>query len=533
MEVIFNDAMPLMAAHMVIAAYVVGGFLVASVYAVGMLRGRRDRYHRLGFLIPFTVAAIAIPIQMGVGDSLARWVYNNQPVKFAAIELVPETASDVPETLLGHLNDDGTVSAAGSRSRAWRRGCRTRSTGKDTVVQGLDTVPADERPTDRQVNTVHLAWDVMVGLGTLLLLLSLWYGPRGCSAATCRRASWFLRIASHGGRPRRDHDGGRLGGQRGRSPAVDRLRADEGGGRGHRQHRVWITFVAVVILYAGAGRHHHPGAAGHEPPVPRTAEGRRGRRALRADGRRPERRRADGAGRVSTAAAHRPVRRRHRVRHLRRRRLRGRLLGPHRRRDRARRAAAGGDRPLDRPGVGGEPRVADLLLRRAVDVLPRGLRVDHPHAVRPAHHRRLRHRAAGRELRVPQGGAPHPRPPELRRRCSRSRRCSCPYCMGAVAGAIASGRVPAGGEAGDPWTAGSTPRRSWAACWRCPSSRTSPPSTWCGTPGGSTTRWSSTSGAVPSAPRSWPASSRSSGSSCSRPTPSTCSTVSRRAPCPW
>ena len=74
-----------------------------------MLRGRRDRYHRLGFLIPFTVAAIAMPIQMGVGDSLARWVYNNQPVKFAAIELVPETSSDVPETLLGHLNDDGTV----------------------------------------------------------------------------------------------------------------------------------------------------------------------------------------------------------------------------------------------------------------------------------------------------------------------------------------------------------------------------------------------------------------------------------------
>jgi cytochrome d ubiquinol oxidase subunit II len=27
-----------------------------------------------------------------------------------------------------------------------------------------------------------------------------------------------------------------------------------------------------------------------------------------------------------------------------------------------------------------------------------------------------------------------------------------PYCMGAVAGAIASGRVPAGGEAGDPWS---------------------------------------------------------------------------------
>ena len=108
---IFNNAMPLMAAHMVIAAYVVGGFLVASVYAFAMLRGRRDRYHLLGFLIAFSVAAVATPIQMGVGDSLARWVFNNQPEKFAAIELVPVTESDVPETLFGHLNSHGTVGA--------------------------------------------------------------------------------------------------------------------------------------------------------------------------------------------------------------------------------------------------------------------------------------------------------------------------------------------------------------------------------------------------------------------------------------
>src|SRR5215203_3384187 len=108
--VIFNKAMPLQSLHMLIAAYLVGGFLVASVYAFGMLRGRRDRYHRIGFLIPFTVAAIAMPIQMLVGDEMARWVYDNQPVKFAAIELVPTTSSDVPEVLFGHLNSDGTVS---------------------------------------------------------------------------------------------------------------------------------------------------------------------------------------------------------------------------------------------------------------------------------------------------------------------------------------------------------------------------------------------------------------------------------------
>src|SRR4051794_178689 len=92
-QVMFNSAMKLMSLHMAVAAYVVGGFLIASVYAVGMLRGRRDRYHRLGFMIPFSVAAVAIFIQMGVGDSLARWVYDNQPEKFAAIELVPQTSS--------------------------------------------------------------------------------------------------------------------------------------------------------------------------------------------------------------------------------------------------------------------------------------------------------------------------------------------------------------------------------------------------------------------------------------------------------
>src|SRR3989440_7988603 len=35
---------------LILAAYMVAGFLIASVYAVGMLGGRRDRYHRAGFL---------------------------------------------------------------------------------------------------------------------------------------------------------------------------------------------------------------------------------------------------------------------------------------------------------------------------------------------------------------------------------------------------------------------------------------------------------------------------------------------------
>ena len=188
-----------------------------------------------GFLIPFTVAAIAMPIQLGVGDSLARWVYNNQPVKFAAIELVPETSSDVPETLLGHLNSDGTVSG-GIKIPGFASWLSDPSTGTATVVQGLDTVPADERPTDRQVNVVHLAWDVMVGLGTLMFLVSLWYAAAWVFRRDMPKSKLFLRVASHDGRPRRHHDGGGLGGQRGRAAAVDRLQLPAGGRGGHREH---------------------------------------------------------------------------------------------------------------------------------------------------------------------------------------------------------------------------------------------------------------------------------------------------------
>jgi cytochrome d ubiquinol oxidase subunit I len=249
-QVIFNDAMPLMAAHMIIAAYVVGGFLVASVYAFAMLRGRRDHYHRVGFIIAFSVGAVAIPIQMGVGDSLARWVYNNQPEKFAAIELVPETASDVPETLLGHLNSDGTVTG-GIKIPGLASWLSDPATGTSTVVQGLDSVPADEQPTIHEVNVVHLGWDIMVGLGTLLFLLALWYWVCWIFRRDMPKSRWFLRVASVAGVAAVvTMEAGWVVSEVGRQPWIvynlmkveDAATANTG---------VWVTFILVVVLYLG------------------------------------------------------------------------------------------------------------------------------------------------------------------------------------------------------------------------------------------------------------------------------------------
>jgi cytochrome d ubiquinol oxidase subunit I len=251
-KVIFNDAMPLMAAHMVIAAYVVGGFLVASVYAFAMLRGRRDHYHRVAFIIAFSVGAVAIPIQMGVGDSLARWVYNNQPEKFAAIELVPQTSSDVPETLFGHLNSNGTVSG-GIPIPGLASWLSDPATGKSTVVQGLDTVPAADQPTVGEVNIVHLSWDIMVGLGTLMFLPALWYWLCWIFRRNMPKSKWFLRLASAAGFAAvLALEAGWVVSEVGRQPWIvynlmkveDAATANTG---------VWVTFILVIMLYLGLG----------------------------------------------------------------------------------------------------------------------------------------------------------------------------------------------------------------------------------------------------------------------------------------
>ncbi|MGH2555178.1 MAG: cytochrome ubiquinol oxidase subunit I, partial [Actinomycetota bacterium] len=102
----FNPATPPQTTHMILAALMVTGFLVSSVYAMGMLRGRRDRYHRLGFLLPFILAAAVTPVQIAVGDWAARFVAENQPVKLAAMEGVFQTARGVP-LHLGGIEDDG------------------------------------------------------------------------------------------------------------------------------------------------------------------------------------------------------------------------------------------------------------------------------------------------------------------------------------------------------------------------------------------------------------------------------------------
>src|SRR6202044_956347 len=96
-QVFFNHAASYEMPHMILAAYMVAGFTVAGIYATGILRGRRDRYHYAGFSLGFVPAAVLTPVQLIVGDTAARSIAADQPVKFASMEYVATTSRQVPE----------------------------------------------------------------------------------------------------------------------------------------------------------------------------------------------------------------------------------------------------------------------------------------------------------------------------------------------------------------------------------------------------------------------------------------------------
>jgi cytochrome d ubiquinol oxidase subunit I len=246
LEVIFNRATVYEVPHMLLAGYMVTGFLLASVYAVGLLRGRADRYVRLGFLIPFVLAAAAAPVQVAVGDVAARGVLEDQPAKFAAMELIAVGGPRQPETIGGVLVDGKVVGAIQIPNLA----SLIAGFSPDTNIAGLDSIPIDEQPPTA---IVHLSWNAMVGIGTALVLLGLWAlanARRGRDYATAR---WFLRASAVSGVAAvLALEAGWIVTEVGRQPWVvfQILRTADAV---TRAPGVEVTFVAVVGLYGLLG----------------------------------------------------------------------------------------------------------------------------------------------------------------------------------------------------------------------------------------------------------------------------------------
>jgi cytochrome d ubiquinol oxidase subunit I len=173
--------------HMYLAGFIVTGFVVAAAYAVGRLRGHWGRYERIALTIPLTVAALAAPTQLLVGDWAAREVAKTQPTKLAALEGVGHTQRGAPLHLLGWYADGdvklGIPIPKGLSLLAFHN--------PDAVVQGLDAVPAADRPP---VNVTRIAFQLMVAFGTFLAALSAWYLYARTRRKRVPSGTWFYRL---------------------------------------------------------------------------------------------------------------------------------------------------------------------------------------------------------------------------------------------------------------------------------------------------------------------------------------------------
>jgi cytochrome bd ubiquinol oxidase subunit I len=177
LEALFNDNLWHELVHMYLAGFIVAGFLVAGVYAFGWLRGRRDRHHRVGLVVALSVAALAAPAQLLVGDWAARTVAVRQPIKLAAFEGLEQTTKGAPFSLPGGIEIPKLLSLLAFHD-------------PNATVTGLDSVPEDDRPP---TGIVKVSFRLMVFIGSGLAALGAWFVWLWWRRRRLPRSVWFYR----------------------------------------------------------------------------------------------------------------------------------------------------------------------------------------------------------------------------------------------------------------------------------------------------------------------------------------------------
>ncbi|WP_293741499.1 cytochrome ubiquinol oxidase subunit I [uncultured Pedobacter sp.] len=169
-QAMFNKAWFTQALHMCLAAFTATGFAVAGVHALMILRDRNTYFHLKAFKIAAVFACIASLLQPLSGDISAKDVAKRQPAKLAAMEALYKTEKPAPLLIGGIVNEKdksvtGAIKIPGALSFLAHGNFQAE-------VKGLDQIPENQHPP---VAITHYAFQIMVGIGTLLLFISLTY----------------------------------------------------------------------------------------------------------------------------------------------------------------------------------------------------------------------------------------------------------------------------------------------------------------------------------------------------------------------
>ena len=183
MKAMFNDAWFSQALHMCIAAFSATGFAVAGIHALMILKNRNVYFHTQSFRIAAVFGCVAALLQPLSGDISAKDVAKRQPAKLAAMEAHFHTEPAAP-LIIGGIPDEKNKEVNYALKIP---GLLSFMVHEDfsTPVNGLDKIPEENQPP---VAITHYAFQVMVGLGMAMLLISVCY-----FIAILKKKSWLQR----------------------------------------------------------------------------------------------------------------------------------------------------------------------------------------------------------------------------------------------------------------------------------------------------------------------------------------------------
>jgi cytochrome d ubiquinol oxidase subunit I len=166
---VFNPSSVDRIIHVWQGAFLAGAFMVLSVHAYYLLKGRYVEISKKAFKISLLVATIISLTQLVSGHSSADGVAVNQPAKLAAMEGHYDKSSAADLYLFGWVDDESQkvtgLGIPGGLSFLVHQDF-------EEPIQGLNAFPKDEIPT--QVNAVFQFYHIMISIGMFLIGLTLY-----------------------------------------------------------------------------------------------------------------------------------------------------------------------------------------------------------------------------------------------------------------------------------------------------------------------------------------------------------------------
>lgn len=243
---VFNPSAMTRLLHTLIGCWLAGAFLVISVAAYYLLKGRHHSFARLSLKVGLFVASISVVLQAFSGDHSGEIVAKHQPAKLAALEGVFKTEKGAPLALFGIPNQaEGRLDYAVKIPKllSWL------AFGSfDAEVQGLDAIPKEDWPrvaiTFSSFHLMLAMWGLM--LATCLLGIYLWLKGRLLTSP------WGLRLLMLSALyPQIGNQAGWVCAETGRYPWIvqGHLRISEGLSKAVSAQQVLGSIIMFGILY--------------------------------------------------------------------------------------------------------------------------------------------------------------------------------------------------------------------------------------------------------------------------------------------